>query len=612
MPTDTQVQNAVNDWLDDHPEASTTVEDGSISYAKLDTNLKGKADEVTSLSSAIDEKADKEETPKNVDTDAENVDLDVTDVQGNVIARFSDGHIQTKEFDSRDMIDISDRMETVESDTADLKNQTGLTPETALTDADDSDLDITDENGNVLARFKDGHIQTKEFDSRNTSDMLKEDGTFDDLNITDEFGNVILRLRNGHIITEKFDSENASSEILEKVQADIDGINDEVEAIEHKLSGVLYRNEEAIDGIYTACRYGFTRDNQYAGNMFCLLVAGDIHGDSVRMNSIVEFLNALRCFDAGIMVGDISGTMWYDNTDFYTQAIASANKPFLTVLGNHDAQWNGSSGAEPTQTLIYEKMIVPNIPYASLAEGEHPDGKSYYYKDFVRKKIRIIILNQYDYFNGQLDNEESPYTYGYNCYSQDQIDWLVNTLANTPTDYAVICAVHSYACTVDLKTDDIFTSNHIKTTRSPGTYVDGQIIEDIIEAWVSGTTLERTYNYTQASWGSLTVSADFVNRGGGEFVAFIGGHWHNSILAESHQYKYKVFHVSSADLNSGASTGDQSRISGTRSEDSFVALAVNRKLKTFNLFAVGAHFCDDGRDRLYKSYSYETQNGGNE
>ena len=34
-PTDAQVESAVSDWLDDHPEATTTVEDGSITNEKL-------------------------------------------------------------------------------------------------------------------------------------------------------------------------------------------------------------------------------------------------------------------------------------------------------------------------------------------------------------------------------------------------------------------------------------------------------------------------------------------------------------------------------------------------------------------------------------------------
>lgn len=47
------VTDLVNAWLDDHPEATTTVEDGSISYAKLDSTLKGKADDVDDLKSAV-------------------------------------------------------------------------------------------------------------------------------------------------------------------------------------------------------------------------------------------------------------------------------------------------------------------------------------------------------------------------------------------------------------------------------------------------------------------------------------------------------------------------------------------------------------------------------
>ena len=53
-PSDAQVEAAVTDWLDEHPEATTTVEDGAITYAKLDANLKGKADEVDELKSEIE------------------------------------------------------------------------------------------------------------------------------------------------------------------------------------------------------------------------------------------------------------------------------------------------------------------------------------------------------------------------------------------------------------------------------------------------------------------------------------------------------------------------------------------------------------------------------
>lgn len=51
------ISSAVADWLDEHPEATTTVQDGSITKAKLDTNLQGtvdKVDEIDGLESRID------------------------------------------------------------------------------------------------------------------------------------------------------------------------------------------------------------------------------------------------------------------------------------------------------------------------------------------------------------------------------------------------------------------------------------------------------------------------------------------------------------------------------------------------------------------------------
>ena len=52
-PTDAQVTSAVDAWLDAHPEATTTVEDGSITKAKLDNNLAGAIDDVGDLKTAI-------------------------------------------------------------------------------------------------------------------------------------------------------------------------------------------------------------------------------------------------------------------------------------------------------------------------------------------------------------------------------------------------------------------------------------------------------------------------------------------------------------------------------------------------------------------------------
>lgn len=94
------IEEAVDNWLDDNPQATTTVQDGAITYAKLDSNLKAKADEVTELKNAIQEKANKSDVPKITETEEDEADLYFADNDGHVIAKLSDGHIQTKEFNS--------------------------------------------------------------------------------------------------------------------------------------------------------------------------------------------------------------------------------------------------------------------------------------------------------------------------------------------------------------------------------------------------------------------------------------------------------------------------------------------------------------------------------
>lgn len=48
------IQSAVNDWLEDHPEATTTVEDGSITKAKLATPLQNAVDSIPAVDATLE------------------------------------------------------------------------------------------------------------------------------------------------------------------------------------------------------------------------------------------------------------------------------------------------------------------------------------------------------------------------------------------------------------------------------------------------------------------------------------------------------------------------------------------------------------------------------
>lgn len=91
---------AVDEWLDDHPEATTTVEDGSITYAKLAEAVAAKLDEVDTLSEAIASQ------PEVKSTNANNGVFDIADPSGNVVARFENGYIKTQKFDSTNPFEL--------------------------------------------------------------------------------------------------------------------------------------------------------------------------------------------------------------------------------------------------------------------------------------------------------------------------------------------------------------------------------------------------------------------------------------------------------------------------------------------------------------------------
>ena len=87
----------------------------------------------------------------------------------------------------------------------DLKNAINGKPDVKY-DSGNTDLDITDTEGYVLARFSNGHIQTKNFDSGSSPAIRSTTASDIPLDITDSEGYVILRLANGHIHTKNFDS----------------------------------------------------------------------------------------------------------------------------------------------------------------------------------------------------------------------------------------------------------------------------------------------------------------------------------------------------------------------------------------------------------------------
>lgn len=94
-----------------------------------------------------------------------------------------------------------------------------LLNELTLANNDNYDLDIADNNGNVLARFYNGHFRTKFFNSvdaitRSIIDVVGN--SVSDLDIKDEDNNTLVRFANGHIRTLRFDSSKLPISAINK------------------------------------------------------------------------------------------------------------------------------------------------------------------------------------------------------------------------------------------------------------------------------------------------------------------------------------------------------------------------------------------------------------
>ena len=82
-------------------------------------------------------------TIQNSVANEENIDLDITDSNGNVLVRMQDGHIKTKNANTAVM----------------------PTSVPVLGSPNDTDLDIIDVNGNVVLRVQNGYLKTKKVDT---------------------------------------------------------------------------------------------------------------------------------------------------------------------------------------------------------------------------------------------------------------------------------------------------------------------------------------------------------------------------------------------------------------------------------------------------------------
>ena len=103
---------------------------------------------------------------------------------------------------------------------------------------------------------------------------------------------------------------------------------------------------------------------------------------------------------------------------------------FLYAPGNHD--YDGGEGVHISSGELSDLFQKPSLPYAN-GNLHLSENNCWCYYDLPKKNMRLILLNS--------QNTETEGEYYY-TYEEDQLEWLIKLLEETPKDFSVLVMGH--------------------------------------------------------------------------------------------------------------------------------------------------------------------------
>lgn len=369
---------------------------------------------------------------------------------------------------------------------------------------------------------------------------------------------------------------------------------------------VLKRNTTAFHNLNAAARYGYHSSTWNANKRFTALITTDLHHSEMQFKNAIDILNESQVIDCGFCLGDIQGSNFVDDATWYTDLVNTSNKPFYTILGNHDCG-NYSAGMEMTggtPTESFSKFIQPTLGII----GDETITTPYYKLQYDDYKLVVICLNNYDAPTDKDADDKFVVHRGAECFSEAQIEWFIETLHNIPSDYHLIIAQHSFAGTNDPIENDDWSQNNGALSGDKIVYTDTNIVPDIVNAWKNGTSLTKTYTpkTEYALCPTHNIIVDFSTRGAGNFICYLVGHSHRDEIRKSRVYNDQIVvaFCSSALDRAQNKLCDLPRVRGERSEDAITAVTVDVNEKKIRLVRFGSDITFDLKKREYTSISY--------
>ena len=291
-----------------------------------------------------------------------------------------------------------------------------------------------------------------------------------------------------------------------------------------------------------------------------LLHFSDIHGHSTELSRVIQFADYLgNNIDDVIHTGDMVISQWRDGYDFWTGV--NGSHKILTCIGNHDVNSGPytSYGSGITMSMAYNRYFAPYIANWGV---EYTEGKTYYYKDYTEKKIRLICL---DFCTSA---------------TSDQNVWLESVLSDVKTKgYTVVIMEHT----------PVHYESHISCNFN-----------------MPYSSWDSEFGNSNSNMNLYQATVQNFIDDGGKFACYLTGHSHYDKVTYNTNYPNQIC-IAVTCAHASSYYNEQVRESGTRSMDAFNVVLIDTEFKTITLLRVGANIDNYLRPRNVLTISYETK-----
>ena len=373
----------------------------------------------------------------------------------------------------------------------------------------------------------------------------------------------------------------------------------------NKEASITSRNEDILPMVNAASGWGLHGAGQWNNRKnLSFLVTTDVHRSLDTMNNAITYLNKIDGIDFGMCLGDIAAGN-YAETDgsWYSSILSNSEKNFYTVIGNHDGGNSSDISISATVNDTFNKWIKPNREKMDMPTLTTP-----YYSVNTDYGVTLIFLNNYD-VPDLIDSTTGNFAVsrGAEVLSQTQIDWLLDTLNNVPEGNTVMIMMHSYPY-ANQKIDSVWSQKNRSSIVGSGTVAYSELVPDIVNAWILGTSLTKTYtpNIYQNILPTITVNYDFSERGEGKFACYLVGHIHWDMLAKSSVYdNQKIIGFAATAFDRWQNyDSDLPRVENTKTQDAITVIGITPNTRKIKLVRVGSNITTDMENRSMLSIDY--------